>query len=241
MTEEMDTKALLGLIADGVRQTALHYGLWFAETVHHCGLEKALEAEKTAGDAIFPLYMKRLSKILGFELEGDLPKALAGLDREDVARLAEGVAVNWLAVDGLWFQAVENLEGMDAAKRCNDTCWTRFAPIEASHIRSRLGLPEPGGIPALRRALEHRLYGRINSWEIVEETATSLVFRMNQCRVQNARKRKGLPDYPCKSGGMAEYIGFARQIDPRLVVTCLGCPPDPHPEEWFCSWRFAIE
>lgn len=241
MSLDMTPEQLLALITDGVRQTALHYGLWFSETVHQCGLEKALEAEKAAGDAIFPLYIKRLSKILGFEMDGDLPKALTSLNQEQLESLAKGLAVNWLATDGLWFQAVESMEGMDAAKRANDTCWTRFAPIEARHIQSRLGLSVQGGVPALKLALENRLYGQINIWEIVEETETSLVFRMVECRVQSARKRKGLQDYPCKSGGLAEYTGFARQIDSRFKVECIGCPPDPHPEEWYCSWKFVLE
>ena len=68
-----------------------------------------------------------------------------------------------------------------------------------------------------------------------------LIFEMNECRVQTARIRKGLEDYPCKSVGMVEYPAFARTIDPRLVTECLGCPPDPHPKEWFCAWRFTLE
>ena len=64
---------------------------------------------------------------------------------------------------------------------------------------------------------------------------------MNDCRVQSARKRKGLDDYPCKSGGLIEYTTFAESIDPRIKTECIGCPPDPHPDEWFCAWRFSIE
>ncbi|MGM0395361.1 MAG: DUF6125 family protein [Thermodesulfobacteriota bacterium] len=26
-----------------------------------------------------------------------------------------------------------------------------------------------------------------------------------------------------------------------MKTTCIGCPPDPHPEEWFCAWRFSME
>ncbi|MFA5383931.1 MAG: DUF6125 family protein [Eubacteriales bacterium] len=28
-----------------------------------------------------------------------------------------------------------------------------------------------------------------------------MIFRMNTCRVQAARKRKGMPEFPCKSVG----------------------------------------
>jgi len=67
-----------------------------------------------------------------------------------------------------------------------------------------------------------------------------VVFEMNKCRVQEARKRRGLDDYPCKSVGLVEYGYFAEMIDDRFETVCIGCPPDPHPEEWVCSWRFIL-
>jgi hypothetical protein len=50
-----------------------------------------------------------------------------------------------------------------------------------------------------------------------------------------------MDDYPCKSGGKVEYRGFAHEIDPRIVTTCIGCPPDEHPKEWYCAWKFVLE
>lgn len=81
----------------------------------------------------------------------------------------------------------------------------------------------------------------INTQSIVEETDTGFVFQMNECRVQVARKRKNLDDYPCKSAGLVEYEYFATAIDPRIKTRCVGCPPDAHPDEWFCAWQFSME
>ena len=103
-----------------------------------------------------------------------------------------------------------------------------------------LGMPEQAGLEGLKKALQFRLYAFINKQSFGEETPNSFVFRMNECRVQMARKRKGLEDYPCKSGGMVEYTTFARAIDSRIKTECISCPPDPHPEEYFCAWRFYI-
>ena len=155
--------------------------------------------------------------------------------------LIEKLSINWLANDGIWFQAVEKRFGMGDAKRCNDTCWTRYSPYEAARIKRLLNLPEQGGIPSLQQALSLRMYAFINtqSIEIVDEHC--LIFYMNDCRVQAARKRKGLPDYPCKSAGMVEYPAFARTIDARIRTECVGCPPDPHPDGWFCAWKFFID
>ena len=85
------------------------------------------------------------------------------------------------------------------------------------------------------------MYAFINEQSIEEQGDNCIIFYMNKCRVQAARQRKGLADYPCKSAGMVEYPFFARAIDPRITTECLGCPPDPHPQGWFCAWKFTLE
>ena len=92
----------------------------------------------------------------------------------------------------------------------------------------------------LKRALGFRVYARINVQSFEEEEENAFIFRMNECRVQIARKKKNLVDYPCKSAGLVEYAYFARAIDPRIRTECIGCPPDAHPDDWFCSWRFSL-
>ena len=95
--------------------------------------------------------------------------------------------------------------------------------------------------PALVEALTHRLYSRLNVQEVTELSGTRAVFVMRDCRVQSARQRKGLPDFPCKSVGIVEYSEFARAIDPRIRTRCIACPPDPHGAEYFCAWEFTLD
>ena len=189
----------------------------------------------------YHIQMKRLGKTLGFEMEDEIPKPMLELPKEKLLELKENVAINWLANDGVWFQAVEFTRGMNDAKRCNDSCWGQFSPFEAWSIKRFLNLPENPGLEGLKKALNFRLYATVNEQSISEEIPNSFVFQMNNCRVQSARKRKGLDDYPCKSGGLVEYTSFVEAIDPRIKTECIGCPPDPHPDEWFCAWRFSIE
>jgi len=162
-------------------------------------------------------------------------------DRETLEGMLADAALNWLAHDGLWFQAVEGKAGMDTAIELDAEAWRSFTVIEAKRIMKRHAIAPGGGIPALKRALGRRLYAFINEQECAEESDTRLVFRMNRCRVQDARRRKGLPDFPCKPVGLVEYDGFARTIDPRIRTRCLGCPPDAHPADWYCAWEFTLE
>ncbi len=166
--------------------------------------------------------------------------AFAALGREELRAWLRDAAKLWLAHDGLWFQAVEETHGQQTAIRHDAEAWGRFSPIEARRIMARLGLQPGGGVPALVRCLQHRLYAHLNLQEVVEQSDTHCVFRMRTCRVQDARRRKALPDFPCKEVGLVEYTTFAQTVDPRLRTACLGCPPDPHPDDWYCTWEFRL-
>jgi hypothetical protein len=165
---------------------------------------------------------------------------LEELPKEELIKIILDDAKNWLAHDGLWFQAVEQAHGMEAAIEADRAAWERFTVIEATQILERLGMKPGGGIPALVECLKHRLYARLNVQEVVEVTATRAVFRMVDCRVQSARRRKGLADFPCKSVGIVEYTEFARTIDPRIRTRCIACPPDEGPRDWYCAWEFTL-
>ena len=130
---------------------------------------------------------------------------------------------------------------MEAAIELDKVAWSSFTVIEAKRIMKRLGLEPGGGIPALIRALGFRLYARVNEQEVAAVSDKRCVFRMKACRVQEARRRQGLSDFPCKPVGIVEYGGFARTIDHRIRTTCLSCPPDPKPPEAWCVWEFTID
>ena len=165
---------------------------------------------------------------------------LRQLSQDQLIDLLEDAAKNWLAHDGLWFQAVERHSGMEVAIQLDAEAWERFTIIEAQRIMRRHGIEEGGGLEALERALYLRMYARINEQSTIWINERTLRFEMNDCRVQSARQHKGLPDFPCKRVGLVEYAGFAHTIDPRIQTRCIACPPDPHPETFFCAWEFTI-
>jgi hypothetical protein len=237
----VDHATTAAFVLDLMHRIMMHHAMWFAEVERQLGRERAVEILTAAYEKSSQIQMKRLARVLGFELDEGIPRPLLEMPQEKLAALRDALAVNWLANDGVWFQAVEESQGMVDAKRCNDCCWARFSPFEAWSIKRLLALGEQPGLDGLKQALALRLYAFINEQSITDETPGSFVFQMNDCRVQSARKRRGLPDYPCKSAGMVEYPYFAESIDRRIRTECIGCPPDEHPEEWYCAWRFSID
>lgn len=227
-------------LLDMFQRIMVHYALWFSEVRESMGAEKAMEIMEAATRKSFSIQMKRFAAICGDELQDGLPTSLVNMPTDRLDELLKSTAINWLANDGVWFQAVEFSSSMKEAKGCNDACWVHFSPFEGQSIKNLLHLPENPGLDGLKKALNFRLYACINTQSIVEEGPDSFVFQMNECRVQVARKRKNLDDYPCKSAGIVEYTNFARAIDSRIQTACVGCPPDDHPEGWYCAWRFTI-
>jgi hypothetical protein len=157
--------------------------------------------------------------------------------KEDLADAAK----NWIAIDGLWFQAVEQEYGMEAALALDQNVWKQYAVIEARRIKERLNLPERGGLEALAIAFNNRLFTHVNETEILRPDNKTLVVTTKTCRVQAARQRKGMPLFPCRSVGMVEFPVFARTIDPRVSTECLSCPPETKEGTPYCSWKFTVE
>lgn len=167
-------------------------------------------------------------------------ETLRAMSREELLRLVENDAKNWLAMDGVWFQSVERKFGMDEAIYHDGEAWRRFTEIEAKRIKEFLNLPEHPGLEGLAKALPLRLDDRCNPTEILRE-GNRLIYRNLECRVQTARKRKGMPYHPCKPVGELEYAGFARVIDDRITCRCLSCYPEITDDSCACAWEFTLE
>lgn len=167
--------------------------------------------------------------------------SIEDLNREDALALLESFAKRWIAHDGLWFQSIEKERGMEEAIHHDIGAWRNFTVIEAKKIKEFLQLPDQGGLDALERALNFRLYAFLNQQKIERLNAQTLTFYMTDCRVQSARQRKQLSDFPCKPVGEVEYSLFASTIDSRITTRCIACPPDAHPPEFYCGWEFTLE
>ncbi len=166
---------------------------------------------------------------------------LSELSRDDLIKLIGVHAKNWLAHDGCWFLAAEERYGLDGAIELDTRACGNFSQIEARRIMDAFRIPKAGGLDALEKALRLRLYATVNPQSIERRDDHTLIFKMLTCRVQSARRRKGLTDFPCKPVGSEEYTRFAQAIDARIQTRCLQCPPDQtEGAGYVCGWEFTL-
>ena len=162
------------------------------------------------------------------------------LTKDKLLELLKLYAKNWLAHDGCWFISVEEKFGMDVAIEMDTESWRKFTVIEAKRLIEFLELGKNSGIEGLNKALRFRLYATLNDDEIVVKGNT-LEYRVKTCRVQFARRKKGLKDFSCKSVGIVEYGLFGKTIDDRFEMECISCPPEITTQGYYCIWRFTLQ
>ncbi len=166
--------------------------------------------------------------------------ALDQLSKEQLSELVRIYARNLLALDGLWFQSIEQKQGMDDAMWHDENVWRTFTEIEARRIREFLALPPHPGLEGLERALVLRFAAFANRSIEIRREDDSLLFRVVDCRVQSARSRKGMPWHPCRPVGIKEYTYFAKAIDNRALCEPVSCYPEITDPSCACAWRFRI-
>ena len=170
---------------------------------------------------------------------------LNDLSRDQLMELVEISAKNLFALDGVWFQAVERASGMDVAMDRDEDAWRRYPASEARRLKTLLGLGDNPGLDGLEQVLRlsHGTLAnsKVTMYRERYEGRESLVYRIDECRVQQARLRRGRELHPCRRVGIHEYGELARAVDPRITCICISCYPEQTLPDCGCAWRFVVE
>lgn len=163
---------------------------------------------------------------------------LERMDETGIRNYLEFLMWHYRVADAFWFLYTEEQFDRATAESINQRVWGKAAQMAARDLKKRYGIKDKG-LKGFVQAQKLFPWALLIGYQF-EEKEDEVIITVPRCATQEARLKHGLPEYACKEMHRDEFTRFAHEIDPAIRVECVYAPPDPHPADQHCKWRFTV-
>lgn len=159
---------------------------------------------------------------------------------DDWARYIEMCNKNFWTLQNHWMMNVEKKYGQSAAVQFDGLCYGRAIAVAAYRLLQVFDFSDDD-LDTLAKVYQLSPAGSYIDIDFQRIDDNTLLRRVTDCPIQNARLAKGQEPIACKEPVTIAAGNIARVVNPDIKITSVLCPPDEVPAGLWCDVVYSLK